>query len=120
MLRFAQGLVDGVPPRAEAFFRDVADHTIRVHDQVESMDSLLSSAHDALMARITVRQNNDMRKISAWVAIAAVPTMVAGIYGMNFTHMPELHWTYGYPLVLLLMTGVCLMLFMLFKRSGWL
>jgi magnesium transporter len=61
-----------------------------------------------------------MRKISAWVAIAAVPTMIAGIYGMNFDDMPELHWSLGYPAVLLLMLTVCLLLYRAFKRSGWL
>jgi len=67
-----------------------------------------------------VRQNDDMRKISAWVAIAAVPTMIAGIYGMNFEHMPELTWTWGYPAALGLMALVCGGLFRAFKRSGWL
>jgi magnesium transporter len=61
-----------------------------------------------------------MRKISAWVAIAAVPTMIAGIYGMNFKHMPELHWFYGYPMALALMTGICLGMYRAFRRSGWL
>jgi magnesium transporter len=61
-----------------------------------------------------------MRRISAWVAIAAVPTMIAGIYGMNFQHMPELTWRYGYPLVLMLMGGVCTWMYRAFKRSGWL
>jgi magnesium transporter len=65
-------------------------------------------------------QNEDMRKISAWVAIAAVPTAVAGIYGMNFEHMPELHWRYGYPLVLGVITAICLVLFRAFKHNGWL
>ncbi len=67
-----------------------------------------------------MRQNDDMRKISAWVAIVAVPTMLAGIYGMNFEHMPELSWTFGYPLVLSVMAVACLFLFWRFKRSGWL
>jgi len=120
MTRFAGGEVSGMPQQARAFFRDVADHVIRVNDQVESLDNLLSSAHNAHMARISVQQNNDMRKISSWVAIAAVPTMVAGIYGMNFDHMPELHWTFGYPLVLGVTAAVCVGLFGLFKRSGWL
>ena len=118
--RFAQCQVAGMPPPAAAFFRDVADHATRVHEQVESLDNLLSSAHDAHLARISVQQNDDMRKISAWVAIVAVPTMVAGIYGMNFEHMPELEWRYGYPLVLGLMLAACVSLFRLFKRSGWL
>jgi magnesium transporter len=118
--RFANVQVEGMPKAAGAFFRDVVDHAIRVHEQVESLDNLLSSAHDALMARISVQQNDDMRKISAWVAMAAVPTLVAGIYGMNFEHMPELSWTFGYPMALSLMGFACLMLFRLFKKSGWL
>jgi magnesium transporter len=120
LLRLAQQQVSAMPPEAAAFFRDVADHAIRVHEQVEALDSLLSSAHDAHMARISVQQNDDMRKISAWVAIAAVPTLIAGIYGMNFDHIPELHWTLGYPLALSLMAIVCLSLYRLFKKSGWL
>ncbi len=118
--RFANGQVVGVPRTAETFFRDVADHAIRVNEQIETMDVLLSSAHDALLARTSVQQNDDMRKISAWVAIAAVPTMLAGIYGMNFEHMPELGWTFGYPLILGVMLIACLSLYRLFKRSGWL
>ena len=67
-----------------------------------------------------MQQNDDMRRISAWVAIAAVPTMIAGIYGMNFDNMPELHWRYGYPMALTLMVVLCLTLYRSFKRSGWL
>ncbi len=67
-----------------------------------------------------MRQNEDMRKISAWVAIAVVPTMIAGIYGMNFEHMPELEWRLGYPSVLALIAAVCLFLYWRFKRAGWL
>jgi magnesium transporter len=120
LTRLAQRQVAGMPNEAAPFFRDVADHAIRVQEQVESLDALLSSAHDAQMARVSVQQNDDMRKISAWVAIAAVPTALAGIYGMNFDHMPELHWQYGYPLALALMAAICLILFRLFKDSGWL
>jgi magnesium transporter len=118
--RFAQCQVGGMPAAAGAFFRDVADHAIRVQEQVETLDTLLSSAHDAHMARITVQQNDDMRKISAWVAIAATPTALAGIYGMNFDHMPELHWRLGYPLVLIVMFAVCFGLYRGFQKSGWL
>jgi magnesium transporter len=120
LIRLAQRQVAGMPPEASAFFRDVADHAIRVQEQVEALDTLLSSAHDAHMAAISVQQNDDMRKISAWVAIAAVPTAVAGIYGMNFEHMPELRWSLGYPAVLLLMAAVCVSLYRAFKKSGWL
>ncbi|HEY7042407.1 MAG TPA: magnesium/cobalt transporter CorA [Nocardioidaceae bacterium] len=118
--RFAQCQVAGMPQAAGAFFRDVADHALRVHEQIENIDALLSSAHDAHMAQISVQQNDDMRKISSWVAIAAVPTLIAGIYGMNFEHMPELTWTYGYPAVIVLMLIICGTLFRLFKKSGWL
>ena len=100
--------------------RDVSDHLHAVIDHVESYDSLLTGILDAHLAQVSVQQNDDMRKISAWVAIAAVPTMIAGIYGMNFTHMPELHWTWGYPAVLLVMAGACTGLYRMFTRAGWL
>jgi magnesium transporter len=67
-----------------------------------------------------VRQNEDVRKISSWAAIAAAPTLVASIYGMNFQHMPELDWTYGYPIALAAMAIICGSLYALFRRSGWL
>jgi magnesium transporter len=74
----------------------------------------------ANLTQVNLRQNEDMRKISAWVAIGVVPTAIAGIYGMNFEHMPELDWSFGYPAVLLLMACVCSLLFWRFKRAGWL
>ena len=120
LLAFAQSRVVGMPQEAAAFFRDVSDHAIRVHDQIESLDSLLSTAHDAHLARITVQQNDDMRRISAYVAMAAVPTLIAGIYGMNFDNMPELRWHYGYFIVMGLMALIVLVLWRSFKRSGWL
>lgn len=100
--------------------RDVADHLLKVIDHVESYDRLLTDVLNAHLAQISVQQNSDMRKISAWVAIAAVPTMVAGIYGMNFEHMWELRQTWGYPAVLTFMAVVCLGLYRAFRRSGWL
>ena len=100
--------------------RDVADHLLRVIDHVESYDRLLTDILNAHRAQISVQQNSDMRRISAWVAIAAVPTMVAGIYGMNFDNMPELRWRYGYFLVLGVMALVCGSLYRAFRRSGWL
>jgi magnesium transporter len=102
------------------YFRDVHDHLLRVNEEVDGFNSLLTSMLDANLANVTVRQNVDMRRISAWVAILAVPTMVAGIYGMNFRYMPELNWTLGYPLVLGLMAAVSFYLYKRFKRSGWL
>jgi len=102
------------------YFRDVHDHLLRVVEQVETDRDLLTSVLEANLTRVSVRQNEDMRKISAWVAIVAVPTMVAGIYGMNFEHMPELGWQLGYPLVLGVMLLFCAVLYRYFRRSGWL
>ena len=81
---------------------------------------MLTDILQANLAQVSVRQNADTRRISAWVAILAVPTVVAGIYGMNFEHMPELRWRYGYPAVLLFLVAACTTLYRLFKRSGWL
>jgi magnesium transporter len=108
-----------LPPLHE-YFRDVEDHLRRVATRIESFRQLLDSALEANLTQVSMRQNEDMRKISAWVAIAAVPTMVAGIYGMNFEHMPELEWRFSYPLVLAAVLAVCLYLYWRFKRSGWL
>ena len=104
----------------QEYFRDVHDHLTQVIEQVAGFDELLNTLVSANLAQVSVVQNEDMRKISAWVAIAAVPTMVAGIYGMNFDHMPELHWRYGYFTVLILIALVCLALYRRFKRVGWL
>jgi magnesium transporter len=118
--RFAHGEVKEVSREAAPFFRDVADHLIRVAEQTEGLDALLSSALGAHLARVSVQQNDDMRRISAWIAIAAVPTLIAGIYGMNFENMPELHWHYGYYVVVAVMAVACTTLYRFFRRVGWL
>jgi magnesium transporter len=120
MERLSGGGVPFVPADARPFFRDVGDHLVRANEQVESLDRLLSDILSANLAQVSVQQNNDMRKISAWAALAAVPTMIAGVYGMNFTHMPELNQVWGYPATLTLMAVVCAGLYRVFKRSGWL
>jgi magnesium transporter len=102
------------------YFRDVHDHVLKVVGRTGTFSDLLTSVLSANLTAVTVRQNEDMRKISAWVAIAAVPTMLAGIYGMNFEHMPELGWVAGYPLALGTMATACGSLYRLFRRSGWL
>ena len=109
-----------VPPTLKAYFRDIGDHLLRADDAVESVDNLLMTMLMAATSLQDLQQNSDMRKISAWVAIAAVPTAIAAIYGMNFDFMPELHERWGYPAVLLVMGGACLLLFRAFKKSGWL
>ena len=104
----------------DAYFRDIDDHLQRHTDQLQVLREVLGTALSANATQVSLRQNEDMRRISAWVAIAAVPTAIAGIYGMNFEHMPELDWVAGYPLVLGFMAAVCLTLFRLFRRAGWL
>jgi magnesium transporter len=120
MQQFAQAEIRGVSADMAPFFRDVADHLARVSDAVDSLGNLLSSAFDANQSRIGVQQNDDMRRMSAWAAIFAVITVLAGIYGMNFVRMPELRWSFGYPLVLLVMAGLSVVLYRMFKKSGWL
>jgi magnesium transporter len=120
MDRFAHGRIRGVNRNAAPYFRDVADHLVRIAEQTEGLDSLLSSALGAHLTRVSVQQNDDLRRISAWVAIAAVPTMIAAVYGMNFENMPELHWRYGYFMVLGVMAVACTLLYRFFRRVGWL
>ncbi|HET7720377.1 MAG TPA: magnesium/cobalt transporter CorA [Acidimicrobiales bacterium] len=116
----ATGKVTEADPVLLDYFRDVHDHLLRVAQRIEAIDNLLSSALTANLAQLGVRQNEDMRRISAWVAIVAVPTMIAGIYGMNFEHMPELGWVVGYPFALTLMAVLCVGLYIMFRRRDWL
>jgi magnesium transporter len=109
-----------VGPEIQKYFRDVSDHLARVTEQIAAFDGLLDSVLQAHLAQVTVAQNEDMRKITAWAAIVAVPTMVCGVYGMNFEHMPELRWTYGYPLVLGVIAVACFGIHRTFRRNGWL
>jgi magnesium transporter len=118
--RFATGAVRGVDSDAAPYFRDVADHLNRVAETMEDLETLLTAAFQAHLAQISIQQNDDMRKISAAVGLVAAPTLVAGIYGMNFVHMPELGWTVGYPLSLLLMAMSSLAIWIIARRSGWL
>ncbi|HET6748969.1 MAG TPA: magnesium/cobalt transporter CorA [Actinomycetes bacterium] len=125
--RLVRGQVPLLHQEMPEYFRDVQDHLIRVVDQVNGFRDLLTSVLQANLTQVALRQNEvgmrqnaDMRKISAWVAIVAVPTMLAGIYGMNFDHMPELRWVFGYPLALLAMALACAALYRAFKRNGWL
>ncbi|BCL19747.1 magnesium and cobalt transport protein CorA [Streptomyces tuirus] len=112
--------IRAVDPEIQAYFRDVSDHLLRVKEQIAAFDELLNSILQAHLAQVTVAQNEDMRKITAWAAIVAVPTMVCGVYGMNFDHMPELHWRYGYGVVIGVISVACLALHRGFRRSGWL
>jgi magnesium transporter len=109
-----------VPESMRSYFRDVQDHALRVRELVGGLDELLSSILQASLARTSLYDNEDMRRISAWAGIIAVPTAIAGIYGMNFEHMPELTWRWGYPAVLLVMLAICWALYRGFKKNNWL
>ena len=109
-----------VSPTLLPFFRDTLDHLSRASDAAAGLDSLLTSALQADLAHVQVQQNADMRKITSYVALASVPTMVAGIYGMNFDFMPELRWKFGYPLVLGSLAILTIILYRKFKKSEWL
>ena len=116
----AQGGVRQVPADARPFFADVLDHLVRASESVEGYERSLTDVLNVHLAQVGVQQNDDNRKISAWAAIGLVPTVVGGIYGMNFEHMPELGWSFGYPAALAVIAGACLGLHRAFKRSGWL
>jgi magnesium transporter len=109
-----------IDPDIQKYFRDVADHLARVQEQVVGFDELLNSILQANLAQASVAQNEDMRKITSWAAIIAVPTMVCGVYGMNFDYMPETQWKFGYPLVLGVTVMICLGIHRTLKRNGWL
>jgi magnesium transporter len=100
--------------------RDVINHQTMAAERINTYDELLTSLVTAALARTSMQQNLDLRKISAWVAIASVPTMLAAIFGMNFEHMPELRWTWGYPAALGVMATVCMLLYRTFRRNHWL
>ena len=119
-MRLARGEDRAIPEPLRPYFRDIGDHILRANDLVDGFDSVLMTMLMASTARQDLQQNADMRKISAWAAIIAVPTAIAGIYGMNFDFMPELHEPWGYPVVLAIMATICLLLFRGFKKSGWL
>jgi magnesium transporter len=102
------------------YFRDVADHVRRVSSRAASLRDILASVFEVSNLLEQQRQGVITRKLAAWAAILATPTGVAGIYGMNFDHMPELRWTYGYPASLALIAGICIALYITFKRTKWL
>ena len=109
-----------IPPDLTPFFRDTLDHLARASDAASGLDTLLTSALQAEIAQVQLQQNEDMRKITSYVALASVPTMVAGIYGMNFEFMPELQWKFGYPMVVGSLFLLTALLYRKFKKSGWL
>ncbi len=117
LARFDDALV---PEDTRLYFRDVFDHAIRINEMVDTARELVTTAFEANLSLISVAQNESTKRLAAWAAIIAVPTMIAGVYGMNFQHMPELGWTLGYPAAIAAMLAACGVLYVHFKRSGWL
>jgi magnesium transporter len=131
LMRFDTGLI---PAETRPYFRDVYDHVIRLNEMIDNLRELLTTAFEVNLSFLSLATNEEMkqlavasaqenrqtRRLAAWAAIIAVPTMIAGIYGMNFAEMPELSWQYGYPVVMTGMAVVCTALYVGFRRSGWL
>ena len=120
MRKLTEGYSSLVPHEVRSYFRNVDDHLSTVAERVAGFNEILTTLVDAMLARISMRQNNDMRKITAYAGLISVPTMIAGIYGMNFDAMPELHWNFGYPMVIILIGLICGALYRNFRKNGWL
>jgi magnesium transporter len=115
-----EGEIHGINPEVRRYLRELQDRVLRVTERVEGFRELLANILSVNLSQISIDQNNQVKKISAWAAILVVPTLITGIYGMNFDYMPELHWLLGYPFALLLMLSISLILYLRFKRMGWL
>jgi len=102
------------------YFRDIYDHLMRLNQSIDTARDTISTAISVNLSMIALQENETTKKLAGYAALIAIPTLIVGIYGMNFEHMPELHWTYGYPLALGLMGGIDVYLFYLFRKSGWL
>ena len=117
LMRYDMAMIDR---NTHPYFRDVFDHSNILLDRIENLREMLKAVVDSKMLMSAMKQNEVMRQLAAWAAMLAVPTAVAGIYGMNFAHMPELSWRYGYFCVLGVIAAICGLLFWRFKKSGWL
>jgi len=118
--RLSRSTSDLIPPDTRPYFQDVHDHVVRIADLIESLQQLSHIALEANLALISVSQNDDTKRLAAWAAILAVPTLIAGLYGMNFKFMPETEWAYGYPMAVLTMFITCGLLYRWFRKVGWL
>jgi magnesium transporter len=114
------GRVPPVCAGITVYFRDVCDHLQRLNQTADSIRDTIATAISVNLSMVTLQENETMKRLAAYAALLAVPTMIAGIYGMNFEHMPELKWRYGYVLSLLVMAGLDIYLFYRFKRARWL
>jgi magnesium transporter len=112
---------EGTPidPAMQPLFRDVSDHLVRVEEEIDALREVLAFAFEASLMRGQAQQNAITRRLAAWAAILAVPTAIAGIYGMNFENMPELKWKYGYFLIIGAILAICATLYVRFRQTGW-
>jgi len=106
-------------PAIQPYFRDIADHCTRINEATDALNELLSSAIQVNLSLVTVKQNEVVKKLAGWAALLALPTLVSGIYGMNFKYIPELQWQYGYPTVLLVTGLACWRLYSRLRKGGW-
>ena len=104
----------------QEYYRDIYDHLFRINQTIDSLRDMATTAISGNLALITLQENETTKRLAAYAALVAVPTMVAGIYGMNFKHMPELDWVFGYPLAVGIMAAIDIYLFYRFRNSGWL
>jgi magnesium transporter len=118
--RLSRSTSDLIPLDTRPYFQDVHDHVVRIADLINNLEQLSHIALEAKFALISVAQNDDTKRLAAWAAIIAVPTMIAGLYGMNFEFMPETRWVYGYPVVVVVMLTLCALLYRWFRRVKWL
>ena len=118
--KLSGGRVPQVCQGTQEYFRDVVDHLERLGRGVDSLRETATTAMSVNLAMITLAENEVTKRLAAYAALVAVPTLIAGIYGMNFEHMPELHWVWSYPAVIAVMGVLEVLLFRLFKRRGWL
>jgi len=114
------GRVPQVCVGVQEYFRDIYDHLLRVSQQLDGLRDMVVTAMSVNLSMITLQEGEVTKRLASYAALVAVPTLIAGIYGMNFEHMPELKWTFGYPLSLALMAGIDFYLWRRFKKTGWL
>lgn len=118
--RLSRSSSELIPEDTRPYFQDVHDHVVRISELIDNLEQLSQIALEAKFALISVAQNDDTKRLAAWAAIVAVPTMIAGLYGMNFDFMPETKWEYGYPMVIALMLAICGLLYRWFRKVKWL
>jgi magnesium transporter len=114
------GRVPSMCVGVQEYFRDVYDHLLRISQQLDGLRDMVITALSVNLSMINLAENEVVKRLAAYAALVAIPTLIAGIYGMNFKHMPELDWTFGYPLALFLMFGIDSLLFLKFRKTGWL